>query len=106
VLRRPPNSLSAKNVTVPGLRVLNIKKNIKTGALSDSYVLANKANKAAWDILYTLSALLGGAKEAGKTKRISLIYHGNAFLLRTAFVFNLKFYFSNKLKVTNIIYYF
>jgi len=103
LLRRPSDNLSARDVTVPGLRVLNIKKNIKAGALNNPYVLANKV---IWGILYTLSALLGGVKGAGKTKRISLIYNGSAFLLRTAFVFNLKFYFNNKLKVTNIIYYF
>jgi len=45
-------------------------------------------------------------KTSIKSAKISLIYNGNAFLLKTAFVFNLKFYFNNKLKVTNIIYYF
>jgi len=38
--------------------------------------------------------------------RISLIYNKSVFLLKKAFVFNLKLYFSSKLKVTNLIYYF
>jgi len=41
-----------------------------------------------------------------KNTRIFLIYNKSAFLLKKAFVFNLKFYFNNKLKITNIIYYF
>jgi len=52
----------------------------------------------------TRGVLLGILKRTNiKSARISLIYSGNAFLLKTAFVFNLKFYFNNKLKVTNNI---
>jgi len=51
LLRRPSDSLNIKNVTILKLRVLNIKKNIKAGVLSNSYVLINKVNKAAWEIL-------------------------------------------------------
>jgi len=47
VLQRLPNNLNIKNVTIPGLRVLNIKKNTKTGTLNNSYVLVNKADRTA-----------------------------------------------------------
>jgi len=57
MLQRPSDSSGARDVTVPGLRVLGIKSNIKAGALSNSYVLANKADKAARRILYILYSL-------------------------------------------------
>jgi len=52
MLRRPPNSLNAKDVTILKLRVLSIKENTKTGTLNNLYVLINKINKAAGVILY------------------------------------------------------
>jgi len=39
------------------LRVLNIKGNIKAGALNNPYVLANKADKAVKKIFYILYPL-------------------------------------------------
>jgi hypothetical protein len=50
-------------------------------------------------VLYKLYHEVNKAQEA---ERIFLIYNENAYLLKTAFVFNLKFYFNNKLKVTNV----
>jgi len=57
MLQQPSNNLSVKGVTVPKLRVLNTKKNIKAGALSNLYALTGKANKAAKKRFYIFYSL-------------------------------------------------
>jgi len=67
MLQRPSDSSGARDVTVLKLRILGIKNNIKAGALSNSYVLINKTNKAARGIFYILYPLYS-AEQRGQAK--------------------------------------